>query len=333
MQDISVDAASVIMSLVQDPRPCASVCRTWAQAIAALGLMVAPGDRHPRHPQLQGDSHLRVVYYMSVGYAPPNPGKFTSSVGATHPIWPFPIPAVWKHSLREELDQQGTADALRDGSVVKGMWQARSGKKVAGCGPLEVRYGYTDAVIGSLPPREDFEPIFAGIKGLLKRHPRGLAFPAPATGPVFAVGPLYAALPSPTYWGEGDSLIVVDCLGRPLNQPGVWADGRQITKLAWSGIVSPFLRRVSPTCLAVVSFSKGSRFAYCSAVVWWTAARGLQIRQLRGPSRRSDQAGWALPPLDADQYEIPVFVLEWDKEPPIMMPKKRARSDVDDDEQ
>lgn len=340
-----MDVATVIAGFVANPVAFAFTCRGWAQAVALLGRIVVAGlaGRHPATRLLRGDSYDRVIYYMSVGWAAPNPGKSTSSTDASHPIWPFPIPAAWKTVVHGEYERH---DPVLEAGVCKTLWQTPqpiSGRDRPPKSGLDVRYGQTHEIDGFVCGYEGdgLTTVFTGLRRLMSPQnddadtaPSCFEFgPVWALGAVFAVGPFFVALPMATGRKHrantnAGPLLAVDGRGNALDhQEAGWIDGRQTRMTDMAGSRAPLLRRVSNTCLAVdVTTGRQARYSYCAAVVWWTPARGLRVRQFGQPARCGNHAGWSLPPLDADQHEIPVFVLKWGRDPPLALPQKRAKS-------
>ena len=295
-----------IARFVADPVPLAGVNRAWADVVAELGREFLPRLflYHPKNPsvlQSYSYSHQRVIYYISIGRVAPHPGNFTAPLDATHPIWPFPMPRGWRDVLRRKYKKFPTPV---DRGVCVHAFQLPSG----GDSPGPITYGGDKPVRdadGNLCHRDGrHAKIIAGMSRL---------WPVPRDN-VFSVGPLYVAIPN-AFTDLAGPPVAVDAHAQPHDDGHTWLEGVSSGFELSDHVL--WLRRASPTCVAIMASKPDEfEFAYVAGVVWWTKFRGLRVRQYGRPGS-PDHKGWALPPLDADQYEQPVFVLKWGAEEPI----------------
>ena len=326
IEELETAVNVLIVQLLEDPVPMASVNRAWADAVAELGraFLSELYLRHPKNPTvLQGYSHQRIIYYLSIGRIAPHPGNFAAPTDATHPIWPFPVPRCWRDIIRRGYKKFPTP--VDHGLCV------RSVQLHSGCAePGQIRHIRNKPVSGvddnlSIDDHAHAK-IIAGMSRL---------WPVPRDN-VFSIGPFFVAIPN-AFTSLAGPPVAVDGHARPHNDGCTWLDGvcggfELSDHVLW-------LRRVSPTCVAIMA-SKHDAFAYAyvAGVLSWTKVRGLRLRQYDRPGH-PDHKGWALPPLDADQYDQPVFVSKWGAEEPVYPkpelpaeeapPAKRARLEWD----
>lgn len=306
MRRVGVDILTVIVELSQDPRPIAAVCSVWAAAVAVHGKRLMDPQAPPPASQIADDSLARGLYYLSTGHASPHPGDFACSADATQPIWPFPVPTIWRELLRQTYRRFPTQRDIGKCDVYR-----YDGHRL---GSVRVEtVAKRDKPEGSL----GFATIKAntGIyRQLLKLANHRVL------GDIFAIGPCFVSLAEKIVLvsPESRSLVAVDAAGAPLDDhSNHWNQGHLSS---WKPIQAPILRRVSPTCVAILAriddLSTATAFAYCAGVIWWHKQRGLRVRHFDLPARPSTTAGWSLPPVDARRADLPVCVLNWGSEWP-----------------
>ena len=310
MNQAGVDIISVIVALVEDPRPLASVSTVWAAAVAVPGrdLVRAWGLSCPLNtPE---DSFARGVFYLSTGHAGPHPGNFACTANATHQIWPFPVVPGWIDSLRKTYRRFPTQ---RDTGLCD-VYRAAAGRR-----GLRAERNVPNDQMEKTSTIDD-QSILDRLVEIADRFG-----PDDIIGDVFAVGPCFVALPEyplrafypSTKKPDHQALMAVDRTGDALDGQNGWKGGAFSN---WRPVEAPILRWVTPTCAAILARKQaehtGFTFAYCSGVVWWHKTRGLRVRQFDPPTEPSTTEGWALPPVDAYQHNIPVCVLKWGSEWP-----------------
>lgn len=307
IEEFDLDLNVLIVQYVEDPVPMAGVNRAWAWAVSELGRAFLPELYlyHPKNPTVlqsyNSYSHQRVIYYMSIGRVAPHPGNFTAPLDATHPIWPFPVPRCWRDVLRRGYKKFPTP--VDRGVCVKA-FQLPSGNDRPG----PITYAGNKPVSeadGNLSHTDRQQAkIIAGMSRL---------WPVPRDN-VFSVGPLYVAIPN-AFTDLAGPPVAVNAHAQPHHDGLTWNEGVSSGFELSDHVL--WLRRASPSCVAIMA-SKPDEFAYAyvAGVVSWTKISGLRVRQYGRPAS-PDHKGWALPPLDVNQYEQPVFVFKWGAEEPI----------------
>lgn len=284
---VMCDIAHIIAALVENPVAFAAVCVNRAEAVARLGRAIQHEadlwTRHPAGPSpsgLQGDSYARVVYYMATGWVAPNPGNFVYKNETKAPVWPFRVPEEWLAVLE--------------------------------CTPAKTDRVYHRNADGTLGHRnghyhDPHTNIAERDRPFFERQIKA-ASPFARSKQFLGVGPVVVALIYDQRVLQ-TTLATADPLGNLLCHD---------VGPRWFGLLS--MRRVSPTCLALMDehwYPGRYQVLFCTAVVWWTQARGLRVRAFESPAHADWTGGWALPPLDADQNGAPVFVLDLFHRTPI----------------
>lgn len=302
MSVLNPDVCAVMLGFAWDPRSGVRVCRLWAEAVAALGRASLPGRCHPPHATgPSGDSYLRLLHYMTIGLVAPNPGRATfNQQNGWCRVWPFPVPAAWRpHLVQEFAARANRCDAYTDEVKVLLVRSpdSRTSPLVEGLASLKELRGaqfetdspetvaFADRIYSVVPSLSKLE-YFYRVGPHLVTYPKSLVSVAPS-------GPLLAAY---------------DC-GMPLcDSVNGWYAGAQAAHPAATCLGE--LRRVTDTCLVLVDYvgNKRRKF-YFAAVIWYTRARGLRVKRFDCPDRCDLHVGWDLPPLDADQYALPAFVI------------------------
>lgn len=283
------------MSFVLDPVACgaAAVCSAWAAGLANLGKRV-----HRPH-MASDDRGYRLCHYLSIGAVMPRPGNATAGLLEYSLIQLGlrgflcqSIEVVCPFRLRKKTLRAMCSQFLADRSRTP---LGRQAVHLDPSQPQGIRLervdcpGFDVGIVGKVPG------VFALFAAVI---PRDMNLGRGATiGEGLTIGPYCAGLVRPSC-----ALVAVSTDG------GCWFRLDQFLTHVPHGRDFLLLSRVSPGCLAIVSFCT-SKPTKTLAVVCWTAARGLRIARCKHDPTLKPRRGWLIPPLDADSTAQPLLVL------------------------
>ena len=294
--------ADRMLSYVFDPLACgaAVVCSSWAAGLARLGKRV-----HAAHMP-SDDRGFRLCYYLSIGAVLPRPGNATSGLlrhvlshASSEVVCPFGLTKQELGAMGLANHDQGHQPVYLDPSQPLGIRLERLGMP-SFCQDV-VGKARESALVFAKVLSEDLD---IGYGNSVKD---GLII-----GP-YCVGLVWPSCTLVAFWLRDCMTIETDDIRCS------WTDGVLETlrplfpqdpdRDRAKGQHTAMLSRVSPTCLAVVSFPifNPSDVAV-RAVVSWTPVSGLRVARCTHDPLLPALKGWQIPPLDADRTR-PVAVM------------------------